>query len=826
MGAFAVQHMPHESIYLPNNTQRFYILDLSLSDTYQLDILKDLVEWYPLDRLINITYNYIMIFVNGRQLCRSGSYIKRMPNGAIYVAVNLDQNAYQINSQDDIYIRFYKNDLYNSAPVPAALKISLETFRYLGSGKFLNLTTDKTVINTTLGNDLVNLVDIRNYLNTKTNEQIFLNGLFIPTGMVDIASYLNTGDILEYVLDGMITHIERFNYTDLRYYYSERDERNKVIVSTRQTDTLPFMVDLEFYISGTQADGKRVGAYYPKLKPENVRILTYLDWGLDAFLINGLILSLQEYGDVDDNLTDIEITLIQRQNKEFRAFPLDSSHIVDLMNLQWQKRIPALAGAKSNLSLWKAENLENGIFNSYITLPETVVETQSIIKVLSRQGVISTLEEMRRLPQKTDFVLPPIAFNGGILMNNNLTHYVFGTSDFSYTEVPLSEGNEIFIPSGSFGGQLNYVKAPNAAPLYITPGLFNFKCFVNKDGVYSKLNEGIDYSLTVNTTDAVITWLDDLDEYEIHIFSSNRFSLRALTPTLPWLGYGCYSVAAKPTVDFGLDKILIYSATFGRFLTEGIDFNVYEDNFYFCSKIDGQDPIGTYRIFYFGLPDDSMAHVNDNNYGFLERDTIFNGKPYDLFLNRNKKFFINGVPLDDNNILFSENYSLSAYVAGPVTPTTGMPYFVMDIPPFTLDKIIDSLSTTKEEDEEINKSVADFVTALSPVPVPSGVETIPGLYLLVSPFMDKITKELLNGSITILGPMTKTEMAQVLQPYFYILNYDPTSKNIDQRFVKIAPIWDSNTVNVNALQFGFLNAVNTNFLNGQIDGLNLYYNVI
>jgi hypothetical protein len=152
----------------------------------------------------------------------------------------------------------------------------------------------------------------------------------------------------------------------------------------------------------------------------------------------------------------------------------------------------------------------------------------------------------------------------------------------------------------------------------------------------------------------------------------------------------------------------------------------------------------------------------------------------------------------------------------------GKPYCIEDaIVPI---KNITSVDTYefKQLSTAVDNAVSDYLTAKMPEPVIPELNPILSYYKLYSPFINKVTFALLDGTINgadISVFYNDDRLRELVAPFLYLLDMDPihVDNRPDLNYCIIHPHMLPNVINLNIYQYKFITRVVNLYGNGLIN---------
>lgn len=808
--------LPYDEIDMPISGTRYTVYELGSVIPEKIGIDVPLPGWISLDALSHQAQVYITIFSRGRMASLIGAYIQILPSKTIIIAIDYGINNQVLSLKDDIYVRFYSNIYYEHS---GALD------KQLTNGTYVNQTNNISayLVFTNLIHSIYTAIGVLPLL--------YLNGLYLPTGVPDF-NKLSNGDRIDYIVDPLIMTIDAIHLETLEAYTSTLDHSFKMIVSVDSNHNNIYVDDMEFYITGIRTDGIRVGAYIPRLAPSSIRMLTYMDWAINAAQVNGRLDELRNMVDSNTILNDIKLYVLRRDNGETRGNLLDSSRIPDLMNLPTPVRQTLLAGINSNLPIWNASSLENCAFNRWVSLENDDNTGNSITGVYSRHAALSVLERVRKLHGNTDWSLPPSASDGGgILVTHNadgsgIIPVIYSANNHTNETYANGKGYEVFYPGYHQGYPLDTLVTAGIATDTLIENGFGIFIYYNNGSTLVPANYGIDYQLTEVGNQTQINWSNGLHQYNRYIRTSQKlvfFTLHTVTLTDITAGIDMYNGRSK-LHDVGMSTLCVWYND--HYMIEGLDYHVLNGRIYLVSNNKWWTDVAKIDVIYAGLPDRSLKHVAKCNWGWIKYGQVTNNNIYDLYAYRNKLFYIDGVAVPFDEIQEAEHY-INKVTVGHSPYIDGTPYAIIDTVQFTRDEELNGIVHTAETEQLIDEDISNILSLLDPQSPIRGTITIASKYDLVSPLMNKLIDDIVMGVLVLdVTTYSGSDLTAILLPYQQLLRVDPTQKNHDLDFVEIHPKWTSTVIDVTIAQYNFLNRVNEYALYGNVYGLNLYLNLI
>lgn len=823
-GAVSQVNLPFANIILPNNVNAYLLIELGDAPANLLGVQTPYYGWVPIETVTNNGNTMVLCFSQGRMFAFTSGYIQFIPNGNVLIALSYAGNQQVVNLKGDIYVRFYTNIFYTGIGNSENKSLQINSY---------TVTSLATAITYNTFNH--NWVSLTNY-NYQT--LVFKNGLYCPLGLPAYSTLVN-GDTIEYIYDPLIMDVTTYPVNSLPIYFSTTDSANKTIVSIDINDENIFVADLEFFISGNLSNGARLGVYLPRLDISDIRQLTYKDWAINSQFINSTLLQLNSFQDIHQIVSNVQIHVIRRNNGQVRAKFLDSNCIPDLLNLPSAYRTQALAGLNANLPLWRANTLEVCPLNTFIQLPYAQLNQTTMFGVYSRLAAVFELERVKSISGTTQYILPPIGGNaGGTLISFNSSGYnpaitTYNNSNYN-TAIFDGNGYELFFPALNANDPLDIAILSGYNGTTIVDYGFDILCYYLNGNKLTIATLGIDYTLTDVTGSnglfdgsTTITWSSNMHALDRYVRTAQKSIIFTQSFTLAQMTAGINVYNGRELFnDIGMGYIYVWCN--GYYLIEGLDYVLHNSLIYITSKPGYWTNPATFTVVYAGLPNSFLMHTQKSINGFVKYGKILEDGIYDLYLYRDKLFFINGVAVTPEQIPDKENFVDEIASNGSPTFRDGLPFAIVDYPQFIRNDILDLVCPTLAAQTANDVAISGYLSVIDPQPIPNKIITIPNKYQLVSPMMNRLIDDIVNHAFIVPAQpnYTSAQIETLLINYFPMMAVDPSTFNVDFNFVSILPTWNNMPVDVTLAQYTFLNQVNQHVFNNTIAGLNFYLNVV
>lgn len=765
--------------------------------------------WTRIDRLVNEYSVLISIYnVTGRTYPLSLTWLRKLPNGNVILAV--EQFSTQIKfEREDLYIRFY-DGLFKKSPVyNDNYKTSVQSV-YVRNVAILN-----------------NLVDDFNALMSGNGAPTaYVNGIEVD----DLTtSDIKLWDYVDIVHDGLVKSIHYLNVGDLSSFNSKLDNERKFILHPNKTsdEQIDFINDVDLYVIGNNR-----GRYYHLHTPNMLRQLTHKDYSIPA----SRIVDFMGLEDSWRAVSDLTVKVIVRHSGLNRPLQFESNRLKELYKLDDSKIVDMMSGVHSLIPEWNGDNLEVSAYNKIMA-----ARYGKVTNVLATEayGYNAVAKYAADTPTKTQLIggintaiLPGyLAANctvyeynsdGELLEFHNFNSQVSGNYHCQNPDTVLVEAIEGF-------GSRTLAVDHNAVEFTTQDGI-NYRYFLNhlKSGVPTdEFEEVTDTDAYEVDNSGKVVWNVDLTRRRPVIISDRNFLTYEFTPDL-------YTGVIQFTLDHWFDQLGYKPLPFafetlelwmnGKSLIKDVDYYVKWPEVVICNKeylennTNRHMPKITVRARGF------KENGRRTDSGFVTDGLISNNGFFNVRDDKVIRITIGGKVVSHDQVLFRENTSMKVDDS-----LNGLPYSIEDafIP-------VRELVSTKgyelsDKAIDLDNRISDYMTNLLPTPVEIEHNPVTKQHHVFSPILNRVIHDLIND---ILIPVKDSDTFYIstkqfdalMSDYTYLLDYEPSLKNIDERYVVIHPHDGNDMISLTPLQYSLIERINRRYLNNSIN-LNKHLNV-
>jgi hypothetical protein len=806
------------SYKLPDRTSNWhvYVIGHIPPKVLGMNSLEDMKGvWVPISSVMNMDRMMINTYTkHGVQLPRFDTFIQWTTNKNLIIAVPRLHGLLDLNGRD-FFVRFYANAYF--ASVKWDKPTAIETW-----GRKITSTSDRVQ----LQNKFTSLK-----ANGYGHVSCIVDGVLIkkPSELT-----VPIGSWAEVVFDGSVRDIVRVKASEIHAFTSELDSARKFLIHIPKGIGSPihYKDDIDFILYKKTSTNIQDGVYYHNNveKHQNtpsVRMVTGHDYSLPVSYVEDYVANLPMF----NALEDVEMDVVIRHTQKDPVGVTDKNRVNELYRNSDERIIDILTERTMAVPLWTAANLEKSEYNTLMRSRFPTDEVSVIEKGLGYHTLTRVLNEVPR-DTRVDASLTmmdiPVAssYNGVNLLydddrklldivstQNTTTSVVSGT-------VKLTEsfpGKLATIDNNSIQVDIKYADIPKS---------IGYRCYktdiVNGDPTdnWVLAVEGTDYQINDQGTYQQIEWLISLGSNYVAVVTDEFYD------------HHQYSFDdSRDYIEFGLpyrhknrdggrnDVLTLPPASLRvwlnkRELVPGIDFHYDWPRIVIVNMNHANEMTPrVVDVLTHGYPEDPTQYTHKGETGFVTYGQVSWNKRYDVHDNRVLYINVGGKLLKRSEVVFDEDYD----GIHPVTEMNGLPYCV-DTPIITLPLTSGDPMVLREDDLQTDVIVETYLNDHLPKDSISNPNVIPYKYMVVSPFFNRVMTDLITGEFTTPIPddVTDTWLQTVLNPYKYLLHFDPAYLGFDERFMHIMPHAQT-SMDLTRKQWLMLVRANWLFLNDKVE---------
>ena len=792
-GALHSIRVTMQEIVLPTVNKRYHVYQIGQMPTPLFDVSISVDYcWETLETLANRDEILFSIYTtDGVEIpkCKVFAMLTQAEN--MIIAVEQGENIPSLRDQH-VYAGFYSN----------AFRTSI---RSRDIDDFVH--TKGVVINTP--RDALPIVDLVNeYTGDDGSIRIIHNGYLRP--MPNIHG-LQKNDTLEFLYDATIHAHHDFHVKDLPVFNSELDGIRKYLVHTPKdvlsVKSIFFLDDLEIYVLRKDVDGYS-GVKLHRNSSVAIRMLSHQDYSFPTDYIHKFCMHL---GILPEEAI---IRIYYRDSGWERPIIHDNNFIPSLYKLSDENITKAMSSSHETVTNWRAESLESSMYPKVMRVPGVDVTREMAMDAFGYGTSSYLLQNPVASPVAGDVTVVPKGYStSGVSYYfdriNNVVNETVLESKMALANDALVNGTFLYLNRREEA--FNKPLIDEEVTVLDSHTLFN--CYkaekVNGEKVSKWIPaiEGEDYvynsgaiswELNPNLYSTMVVPSDFLAKEE-RVYSSYEDLVNVPQPInvnrkhgdeyIP-VGEELYLVNGKPLIN-GIDVMRVddtFIVTNKHVLTEGeIKLTILSIG---CEN---SKSVTEFGIVKHGLL--SVNHRHQIHMG-LPIYVVANGSIY----NPKQLRFIEDT-VDGNNVL-----------------PEGTPYLLVRYNSHILGINRAQSIGLKEELSAKIEDIEYFMTEHLPEPTPEGVVIIEHMHNLFSPFMDKLVRDMSSGELTLpTGRVLDKEIHRLLEPYLYLLSYDPVeSPYYDPTFMSVHPVAGNVTITVEPHEYSLLTRIVDRYLDNEV----------
>lgn len=407
--------------------------------------------WVNIADLINNNHINIEIYdEKGLQIPKFECWFTYTQSKDLIIAIQ-DNNFVPINyGEDNIYIRFYTNTYFNTAP-----------------GKLLD---NKLYVTGKTGTTIQDVADLKTLYNSLSALQgkafFYMNGLLYS----DITSAeITNNSTIEVFYDASIARIITFPLVGIKQFSSVLDTKLKYLLhypkQNNNDDGVWHIDDVSGYI--TYGDMKPIGNYLHRNDKSNFRMVSHKDYSVSVSYIQYMLNVLKQQYNLD--VVDLDKTYIKlflRLTGLNNSLINENNRLLDLYGLPDTEVKDAMIGTIGAPNNFRVETLENSLYSRIMTFNYEQINIENskqalgynaCSKVLGDTPIPVTLEnEIKtvRVPPAYQTTSTVYEYDSsgvliGIYYNLNSNSYMCGKPECDFVEFKYGIGTDT--PNVRFG---------------------------------------------------------------------------------------------------------------------------------------------------------------------------------------------------------------------------------------------------------------------------------------------------------------------------------------------------------------------------------------
>lgn len=791
------------SIKLPaDNWYHVFQIGSFTPQSVGLDKLKN--KWIRLD-IVTASFDVVINLYNdeGRLFPLSKAYIRLLDSNLILIAIE-DDNQQIDFAVESLYAYFYDGNARYANALTSEYDNSVVS-------RYIEVSGDRTLV-------------MRDYNALAAKEgavYMQVDGELIRSPNVNDLKRWTHSEIYH---DALIEEIHEFPVGDLRTFSSKLDLKMKYLIHfPKQEERIKFFNDLRIELY----NGK-MGRYVSVNLSSDLRQVTHNDFSLSTNKVTSIAAAMG-WGDI----AGLTLRVYLRRSGWDRPLIFDSSKITYLYKLDDQGIIDAMTGNNSTVVEWQAANLENAAYVKLMAShPDKILNPLCTDAYGYNYVAISAADT----PQRTVVDSSTVAVELPDLLANKSTVYEYTTDGLLLGAYKHSSAtNNRYICANKNAGMVEAITnwgdddldiIYDAVDGIVIEPFHNYRFYeiVLKSGV--RTNEWNDITgdsskYVIDSITNKVTWLLDRGRRMPVLWSDKSFLSYTLNGDLTDgiaefqidhydAGYdGYYPLLMPPeTLELWLE---------GHSLIEGLDYFVKWPKVVVCNKeyLAKSAARLNPRIFVRGrgLSKDLRKYKN----GYIVDGLLSDNNVFDVRRDKLVRVTIGGKLQLRNELDFREDLAV-----GVNTALNGLPYSVSD-PSVPLGKLVTGNTyDLRNTARDLDIRTEDYLTNFYDIQTKVVNNPIPNKHRLFSPIMYKVLSDLQSGILLpVIDPelnyLSTAEFDKLMEPYIYLLDFEPTREGVDLRYVDVEVHPHLSAVVVEALHFSIIEKMNDRYLANRVN---------
>ncbi len=810
-----ISHM-WTSINMPTPTDVYHVYQIGQYHASLIGLSPARGKWRVLAELMNEEFLFADVYtINGQHLSRFHTYVLVTPEKNVLVAIREQAKIVDLKVTD-IYLRLYSNSFFDSVRSDDyAHGIICRGARVMNATQALNLQRDYLELKA----------------RTRGHTWIYVNGWYRDDYK---PADFSAGDYVEYVYDSSVKAVKEFNINGLPTFDSIKDAKRKFLLHYSGAQAggvnIDYRDDIDVYLikPGTTS-GRFTGVYYHKNNDDALRQVTHRDYALVVDYVRAHQQAMVSQGWT--NINQLRARLFIRHAGYKRPLVFEHHRIQELYKLPDADIRRALLGQDSTVKVWRADELENSEYVKIMDVRKRAIQPDlvkdaygynAIAKLIGNTpSKVQNLSGRQAVPLPYGTQVDSTAYE--IDAAGKLIASYIHTSGIEYT--PFSANCKLVEMIVGRGGQ-RLDMAFNKQDAAIDPR-YSYRFYVAPIA-HGELRNDQWEDVTGDATkyqiiNGKVHWFVDLQynavcaksdayflSYELSLAADNgvlRFSIGATTD---WNGTSLSSLLYIPPgrLDVWINN---------EVLIEGLDYLVQWPQVVITNKqylVDGQAQ--RIRVRGTGFCNKDLSRQPPKEFGFVRWGKLSRNNRYDLRDDRVLRLVVNGRTFHRDDVYFTEGNPALWMNNVP----NGAPYLLDDLIVPLRAIVSEDTYALREKSLVVDQAVSDYLTMKLPEPIPANPDPILERYAIYSPFSASIMYDLLTGRLStekFRGQYSDQEVRDYLKDYEWLLDYEPTRRDLDLEHVIVHPHERTTVIQLDAYQYFLLRRAIKVFLEDKVD---------
>jgi len=800
-----------QTLPLPTATDVFHVYSIGQIHPRQLGLATKQKVWHRVDQLAGlegITINFY--HKDGFEFPRHLAYVMVMGDRNVIVALR-QMDVLKSRYVKPLYVRFYSNAYYGSQRSDGKSEtIACKGYTHWGSTQ-----------------DLVTFQNLRNTFKAREGKTLtFHNGYYVddvqPGRMV-------LGDEAEFFYDASMRRQVILKVKDLKTFDSTIDRKRKFLIYRDKTNAdswIDYRDDIDIYLVKREVNGRFSGVYYHRNQEDALRMITHNAYSIPVSYIQGYVTDHPQWTDIND----LELHLFVRESGYKRPLVFEHNRIHELYKLSDEQIVDAMLGLESTVPNWRAEHLESSWYTALMRVYDGQITNEMVERAYGYNAITQLVVPT---PQKTDlmagtrFVKVPVGFYdtstmlefdakgrllgfqvhvGGEYYNpiDRNTRMIEAHRGVGSKQVSTKHGLGTFVINSKHN--YRFYKSPKLAGIITnewTPAVENVDYTISK-GVLTWALNPVSWQGMVKSDAGFLLYQQDLAA-ESGIY---HFTVRSLEQR-DGSAYTDGNMIVPPR------RLSVWLNGFG--LIENIDYYVKWPKVVLTNKeylVSGKQKV---VVMAEGFCQDDLTCEPQPDVGYVEYGLLSMNNTINLRDDKNVRIMVGGCAKHRSEVAFVEDY-----------PNVDSTKLLQNGRPYQVDEIVNPLGlytptetyALRKKSQRVDVVVETYVNGKRKQPTLPGITPIPDRYRVYSPFVARLLDDLDRGVLwddRMIGRYNVTFIRSLLKSYEWLLEFEPSKKDIDDRYVVVHPHTYDSVFELNIYKLTFLKRAIAYYLDDKVN---------
>lgn len=798
LGVSKVCAVEWQTIPLPTSDGIYHVFSVGQVHPRHLGIGAKQKVWQSVDQLAKkegVTIN--LYHKDGFQFPRKLAYVMVMGDRNVVIALR-QVDVLSGRYVKPLFVRFYSNAYYSSQRSDGQSEtLTCTGYTHWGSTQ-----------------DLVSFQNLRNSFKAKVGLTLtFHNGRYVD----DVQpGRMGLGDEAEFFYDASMRRRVVLKVKDLPTFDSVLDQKRKFLIYRDKANAdawIDYRDDIDIYLVKPGVNGRFSGVFYHRNKEDAVRMVTHNTYSIPVTYVQGYVNDHPDWSDIND----LELHLFIRESGYKRPLVFEHNRLHELYKLTDQQIQEAMLGLESTVPNWRADHLEQSWYTALMRAQDDQITNDMVEKAYGYNAITQLVVPT---PQKVDlmagtrFVKLPVGFyDPSTMLEFDAQGKLLGFHVHNGGEYynPIERGTRMIEAHRGIGSQQVSVIHGLTARTLDTRHNYRFYKSSKVAGVVTgnwvPAKEGVDFSFQngqLAWTLNAVNWQGLVKSDEAFLLYRQQLAMDAGIYHLTLRSKEERSGNGYTDGDLTLPPRRISVWLNGYGLIENLDYFVSWPKVVLTNKeylVDGtQDVV----VMAEGFCQADMTPEPQPDVGFVEYGLLSMNQTINLRDDKNVRIVVGGCAKHRSEVAFVEDY-----------PNVDATKLLQNGRPYQVDEIVNPLGVytptdtyvLREQSQAVDVIVETYVNGKRREPKLPGITPIPDRYRVYSPFVARLISDLDRGVLwddRMIGRYDIPFMRSLLKSYEWLLDFEPTRKAVDDRYVVVHPHTYNSVFELNIYKLTFL----------------------